>query len=83
VVGIYRPTYHNSDYATSVCDSRKLPDKPVWITEDINFLDNQWKMNTVTKHQYTKQTNEHFLVTFSMLGLCQMATFQKALDNNL
>ena len=57
-----------------MCDAifsiaRKFPNSPLWITADINLPDIQWKTNTVSKHQYTKQINEHFLDTFSMLGL--------------
>ena len=88
VIGIYRPTDNNTDYSTSTCDAissiaRKFPNNPLWITGDINLPDIQWKTNTVTKHQYTKQINEHFLDTFSMLGLSQMVTFPTRLDNTL
>ena len=88
VIGIYRPTDNNTDYSTSMCDAissiaRKFPNSPLWITGDINLPDIQWKTNTVPKHQYTKQINEHFLDTFSMLGLSQMVTFPTRLDNTL
>ena len=39
--------------------------------------------NPVSKHQYTKQINEHFLDTFSKLGLSQMVMFPTRLDNTL
>ena len=74
ILWIYIPTDNNTDYSTSMCDAissiaRKFPNSPLWITRDINLPDIQWKTNTVSKHQYTKQINEHFLDTFSMLGL--------------
>ena len=88
VIGIDRPTDNKTYYSTSTCDAissiaRKFPNSPLWITGDINLPDVQWKTNTVTKHQYTKQINEHFLDTFSMLGLSQMVTFPTRLDNTL
>ena len=88
VIGIYRPTYNNTDYSTSMCDAissiaRKFPNSPLWITENIIRQDVQKKSNTVTKHQYTKQINELFLDTFSMLGISQMVTFPTSLENTL
>ena len=77
-----------ADYSTSMCDAissiaRTFPNSPLWITGGINLPDVQWKTNTVTKHQYTKQINEHFLDTFSLLGLSQMVMFPTRLDNTL
>ena len=66
VVAIYRPTYNNTDYLTSMCDT-------------ISSIARKF----VSKHQYTKQINEHFLDTFSMLGLSQSVTFPTRLDNTL
>lgn len=88
VLGIYRPTDNNADYSTSMCDAissiaRKFPNSPLWIAGDTNLPDIDWKTSTVLKHQYTKQINELFLDTFSMLGLSQMVTFQTRLDNIL
>ena len=85
---MYRSTNNNTDYSSSMCDAissiaRKFPNSPLWITGVINLPDVQWKTNTVTKHQYTKQINEHFLDTFSMLGLSQMVTFPTRRDNTL
>ena len=37
----------------------------------------------VSKRQYTKQINEHFLDTYSMLGLSQMVTFATRIVNTL
>ena len=39
--------------------------RPLWIAGDINLPDIQWKTDTVSKHQYTKQIIEHILDTFS------------------
>ena len=88
VIGIYRPTDNSTDYSTSMCDAissiaRKFPNSLLWITGGINLPDVQGKTNTVSIHQYTKQINEHFLDTFSMLGLSQMVTFPTRLDNTL
>ena len=62
-------------------------DAVVSVVRDVNkgySLENeQRKTNTVKKHQYTKQINEHFLDTFSMLGLSQMVMFPTRLDNTL
>ena len=71
-----------------MCDAmssiaRKFPHSPLWITGDIHLPYVQWKTNTVSKHQYTTQINEHFLETFPMLGLTQMVTFPARLDNTL
>jgi len=55
----------------------------LWIAGVINLPDIQWKTTTVSKHQYTKQINEHFLDTFSMLGLSQMVIFPTIIDNSL
>ena len=88
VVGIYRRTNNNIDYSTFMCDAissiaRKFKNSPLFIAGDINLPDIQWKTTTVSKHQYTKQINEHFLDTFSMLGLSQMVIFPTRIDNSL
>ena len=74
VLGVYRPTYNNSDYTNCMCDAipsiaREFPNSPLWIAGDTNLPDVNWQTNTISKHQYTKQINELFIDTFAMLGL--------------
>ena len=86
---LYLQAYKNNiDYSTYVCDAipniaKKFPNSPLWIAGDINLPDVQWKTNTLSKHQYTKQINEHFLDILFMLVLSQMVPFPTRLGNTL
>ncbi|KAI0221088.1 hypothetical protein LSAT2_027493 [Lamellibrachia satsuma] len=88
VLGVYRPTDNNSDYTNCMCDAissiaRNFPNSPLWIARDTNLPDVNWQTNTISKHQYTKQINELFIDTFTMLGLSQMVTFPTRIHNTL
>ena len=88
VLGVYRPTNNNKDYANFLCDiiqtiAGQFPNNPLWVTGDLNLPDIDWLSDTIVSHQYRNEINNTFLELFSTLGLSQIVYFPTRINNTL
>ena len=88
VIGAYRPTNNNGEYAANLTTSIKsitaqFPNSPIWVAGDLNLPDIDWTTNSIRSHQYLKSINNSFIDLASNLGMTQSVSFPTRIDNTL
>ena len=88
VIGAYRPTNSNSEYAANLCTSIKsvaaqFHNSPMWVAGDLNLPTIDWTTDSIKSHQYFKSINNCFIDLASNLGMTQSVSFLTRVDNTL